>query len=461
MIQKEVLQLSKKVKHGADIIVDSLINHEVDYVFGIPGAKIDRVFDTLEDKGPELIVTRHEQNAAFMAQAIGRLTGKPGVVIATSGPGASNLATGLVTATAEGDPVLAIAGQVKRSDLLKLTHQSMDNAALFKPITKYSAEIQDPETISEIIANAYRMARSGQKGASFISIPQDVVDSKVSGDSIRPLSKPRLGSASKEDIAYLVKRIKEAKLPVLLVGMRGSSEAETMAIRKLVAHAKLPVVETFQAAGVISRKLEDSFFGRVGLFRNQPGDMLLKRSDLVIAVGYDPIEYEARNWNAEKDAKIIVIDKIPAEIDPYMQPERELIGSIADTLYLLSEAIADYELPADSLEYLDGLQQKLKERDMVPSETHPELLHPLEVIDTLQDFVDDSMTVTVDVGSHYIWMARHFRSYEPRKLLFSNGMQTLGVALPWAISAALVRPNTQIVSVSGDGGFLFSAQDNI
>ena len=459
MIQKEVLQLSKKEKHGADIIVDSLINHEVDYVFGIPGAKIDRVFDTLEDKGPELIVTRHEQNAAFMAQAIGRLTGKPGVVIATSGPGASNLATGLVTATAEGDPVLAIAGQVKRSDLLKLTHQSMDNAALFKPITKYSAEIQDPETISEIIANAYRMARSGQKGASFISIPQDVVDSKVSGDSIRPLSKPRLGSASKEDIAYLVKRIKEAKLPVLLVGMRGSSEAETMAIRKLVAHAKLPVVETFQAAGVISRKLEDSFFGRVGLFRNQPGDMLLKRSDLVIAVGYDPIEYEARNWNAEKDAKIIVIDKIPAEIDPYMQPERELIGSIADTLYLLSEAIADYELPADSLEYLDGLQQKLKERDMVPSETHPELLHPLEVIDTLQDFVDDSMTVTVDVGSHYIWMARHFRSYEPRKLLFSNGMQTLGVALPWAISAALVRPNTQIISVSGDGGFLFSAQD--
>ncbi|KLO73480.1 acetolactate synthase [Enterococcus cecorum] len=451
--------MSKKEKHGADIIVDSLINHEVDYVFGIPGAKIDRVFDTLEDKGPELIVTRHEQNAAFMAQAIGRLTGKPGVVIATSGPGASNLATGLVTATSEGDPVLAIAGQVKRSDLLKLTHQSMDNAALFKPITKYSAEIQDPETISEIIANAYRMARSGQKGASFISIPQDVVDSKVSGDSIRPLSKPRLGSASKEDIAYLVKRIKEAKLPVLLVGMRGSSEAETMAIRKLVAHVKLPVVETFQAAGVISRKLEDSFFGRVGLFRNQPGDMLLKRSDLVIAVGYDPIEYEARNWNAEKDAKIIVIDKIPAEIDPYMQPERELIGSIADTLYLLSEAIADYELPTDSLEYLDGLQQKLKERDMVPSETHPELLHPLEVIDTLQDFVDDSMTVTVDVGSHYIWMARHFRSYEPRKLLFSNGMQTLGVALPWAISAALVRPNTQIVSVSGDGGFLFSAQD--
>lgn len=451
--------MSAVVKHGADMVVDSLINHDVDYVFGIPGAKIDRVFDTLEDKGPELIVTRHEQNAAFMAQAVGRITGKPGVVIATSGPGASNLATGLVTATAEGDPVLAIAGQVKRSDLLKLTHQSMDNAALFKPITKYTAEIQDPETISEVIANAYRNARTNKKGASFISIPQDVVDAPVKGESIRPLSKPRLGSASKEDIAYLVKRIKEAKLPVLLVGMRGSSEAESDAIRSLVSTAKLPVVETFQAAGVISRELEDRFFGRVGLFRNQLGDMLLKRSDLVIAVGYDPIEYEARNWNAEKDARIIVIDKIPAEIDPYMQPERELIGSISDTLDLLTEEIKMYQLPNDSQEYLKELQQKLVERDEVPETKTEGLLHPLDIIDTLQNAVTDEMTVTVDVGSHYIWMARHFRSYEPRKLLFSNGMQTLGVALPWAIGAALVRPNTQIISVSGDGGFLFSAQD--
>lgn len=451
--------MSDVVKYGADMVVDSLINHEVEYVFGIPGAKIDRVFDTLEDKGPELIVTRHEQNAAFMAQAVGRITGKPGVVIATSGPGASNLATGLVTATAEGDPVLAIGGQVKRSDLLKLTHQSMDNAALFKPITKYSAEIQDPETISEVIANAYRNARTNKKGASFISIPQDVVDAQVTGESIRPLSKPRLGSASKEDIAYLVNHIKEAKLPVLLVGMRGSSEAESTAIRNLVSVAKLPVVETFQAAGVISRELEDRFFGRVGLFRNQLGDMLLKRSDLVIAVGYDPIEYEARNWNAEKDARIIVIDKVPAEIDPFMQPERELIGSISETLDLLTAEISNYQLPEDSQSYLAELQHKLVERDTVPETSTPGLVHPLEIIETLQDAVTDDMTVTVDIGSHYIWMARHFRSYEPRKLLFSNGMQTLGVALPWAIGAALVRPNTQIVSVSGDGGFLFSAQD--
>ncbi|HFC9197266.1 TPA: acetolactate synthase AlsS [Enterococcus faecium] len=451
--------MAEKMKQGSKSVVESLINHHVDYVFGIPGAKIDGVFNELEDQGPELIVTRHEQNAAFMAQAIGRITGEPGVVIATSGPGASNLATGLVTATAEGDPVLAIAGQVKRSDLLKLTHQSMDNAALFQPITKYSAEIQDPETISEVIANAYRMAKSSKKGASFISIPQDVVDAPVEGNIIKPLSDPKLGSASADDIRYLAERIREAKLPVLLVGMRGSSEKETLAIRQLVEKTALPVVETFQAAGVISRELEAHFFGRVGLFRNQPGDMLLKRSDLVIAIGYDPIEYEARNWNAEKDARIIVIDEAPAEIDPFMQPERELIGDISATLDLLTGSLVPQQVSEDAKEYLASLQAKLTERDIVQSKGEAGILHPLEVINTLQSKVTDDMTVTVDVGSHYIWMARHFRSYEPRHLLFSNGMQTLGVALPWAISAALVRPNTQIVSVSGDGGFLFSAQD--
>lgn len=451
--------MTEEKRHGADAIVESLINHDVDYIFGIPGAKIDRVFDVLEDRGPELIVARHEQNAAFMAAGIGRLTGKPGVVIATSGPGASNLATGLVTATAEGDPVLSIGGQVKRGDLLKLTHQSMDNAALFKPITKYSAEVQDPENLSEVIANAWRAASSAKQGASFISVPQDVVDAKVKNKAVQPLLEPKLGPASPVEITLLSQRIKEAKLPVLLVGMRASSPEVTQAIRNIIAHTNIPVVETFQAAGIISKELESNFFGRVGLFRNQPGDMLLKRSDLVIAVGYDPIEYEARNWNAESDAKIIVIDDTPAEIDAFYQPEKELIGDMAQTLDFLLPYMHGHRLPEDSMRYLATLQEKLKERDVVESSEDKPLTHPLAVINALQNIVTDEMTVTVDVGSHYIWMARHFRSYEPRHLLFSNGMQTLGVALPWAISAALVRPNTQIVSVSGDGGFLFSAQE--
>lgn len=449
-------------QYGADLIVDSLINHDVKYVFGIPGAKIDRVFDTLEDKGPELIVARHEQNATFMAQAVGRITGEPGVVIATSGPGISNLATGLVTATDEGDAVLAIGGQVKRGDLLKRAHQSMNNVAMLEPITKYSAEVHDPNTLSETVANAYRLAKSGKPGASFISIPQDVTDSPVSVKAIKPLSAPKLGSASVLDINYLAQAINNAVLPVLLLGNGASSEGVTAAVRRLLDAVKLPVVETFQGAGIVSRELEDeTFFGRVGLFRNQPGDMLLKRADLVIAIGYDPIEYEARNWNAEISARIIVIDVEQAEIDTYFQPERELIEDMAHTLDLLLPAIKGYELPEGSKEYLKGLRNNIENVSDVKFDRDSAhgLVHPLDLIDVLQENTTDDMTVTVDVGSHYIWMARYFKSYEARHLLFSNGMQTLGVALPWAISAALLRPNTKVISVSGDGGFLFSAQE--
>ncbi len=429
-------------------------------MFGIPGAKIDHVFDRLEsdENAPQLIVTRHEQGAAFMAQAVGRLTGKPGVALVTSGPGVSNLATGLLTATAEGDAVLAIGGQVKRGDLLKRSHQSMKNAELFAPITKYSAEVQEPSTLSETIANAWRVAKSGKHGASFLSIPQDVTDAEVTVKAIKPMSEPKMGNASIDDINYLAQAIKNAVLPVILVGTGGSDPKVAQALRNLLTHVSIPVVETFQGAGVISRDLEHTFFGRVGLFRNQPGDMLLKRADLVIAVGYDPIEYEARNWNAEIDSRVVVIDNAIAEIDTYFQPERELIGNIAQTLENLLPAVRGYELPEGSIEYLTDLREIMNYRD--EEVKHEEgRIHPLELVDAFQSIVKDDETVTVDVGSLYIWMARYFKSYEPRHLLFSNGMQTLGVALPWAITAGLLRPNKRVYSMSGDGGMLFTGQE--
>lgn len=456
--------MTEEKYYGANAIVDSLINHDVKFVFGIPGAKIDRVFELLEhsknSRTPKFILTRYEQNAAFMAAGVGRITGKPGVVLTTSGPGASNLATGLVTATAEGDPVLAISGQVQRTDLLRLTHQSMKNAALFEPITKYSAEVQEPENISEVIANAYQEAEAAKQGASFVSVPQDVTDAEVKTSVIAPLEAPKLGPASPIESTLLSQRIKAAKLPVLLLGMRASDPETTNAIRRLIAETHLPVVETFQGAGIIPRELEDDFFGRVGLFRNQPGDQLLKKSDLVIAIGYDPIEYEPRNWNSDRSANIVVIDSMRAEIDKNYQPERELVGDISQTLDFLLPYMKGYSMPEESKDYLDSLRKTLQKRDTPPTVTKDQIKsHPLSIIQALQDRVTDDMTVTVDVGSFYIWMARHFRSYEPRHLLFSNGMQTLGVALPWAISAALVRPNTKIVSMSGDGGFMFSSQD--
>ncbi|RIL71012.1 acetolactate synthase AlsS [Staphylococcus devriesei] len=451
--------MAKENYSAADMVIDTLKNNNVDYVFGIPGAKIDYLFDALEDDGPELIVTRHEQNAAMMAQGVGRLTGNPGVALVTSGPGVSNLTTGLLTATSEGDPVLAIGGQVKRNDLLRLTHQAVDNASLLRSSTKYSAEVQDPESLSEVMTNAIRTATSGKNGASFISIPQDVISAPVQSKAINLCERPQLGVPSVDEIKEVIYEIQQAKFPVLLAGMRSSSEKETEAIRQLVAKTNLPVVETFQGAGVLNRELENHFFGRVGLFRNQVGDELLRKADLVVTIGYDPIEYEASNWNKELDTEIIAIDEVQAEITNFLRPKKEIVGNIAGTIQLLSENVTEPIINEERLNDLEQLRADIIEATGIKYTHEDGVMHPLEIIETMQNNLTDDTTVTVDVGSHYIWMARKFRSYNPRHLLFSNGMQTLGVALPWAIAAALVRPNTQVVSVAGDGGFLFSAQD--
>ena len=173
---------------GAGLLVKSLEAHGVEYIFGIPGAKIDKVFDTLLDSKIKTVVCRHEQNAAFIAGGIGRMTGRAGVALVTSGPGCSNLVTGLATATSEGDPVVAIGGAVPAADRLKQIHQSMDTVSLFRPITKFSAEIDSPDSVSEVIANAFRAAESGRPGAAFISAPKDIMMGGADGEVLTPIA---------------------------------------------------------------------------------------------------------------------------------------------------------------------------------------------------------------------------------------------------------------------------------
>lgn len=448
-----------QARRGAELVVDTLINEGVSHVFAIPGAKIDAVFDALVDRGPEVVLVRHEQNAAFMAQAVGRLTGKPGVALVTSGPGVSNLATGLITANSEGDPVVAIGGQVKRSDILKQTHQSMDNIGLLRPITKSAVEVQHPDNISEALTNAFRKAKEPKKGATFISLPSDIINETTCVKAIRPLKEPILGVANAKNVQELVTQINQAKLPVLLLGMNASTKEATEIIRLLVAKTGIPVVEMFQAAGVISRGLVQHFFGRVGLFHNQPGDRLLHQADLVISVGYDPIEYDPIYWNTNKDAVLVHIDDTIAQIDKDYQPDIELIGNISETLKRVYEANPVVRIDSEMRKFLNTLQAEIIQRDVPTSTSKPNTLHPLAIIQQIQNEISDDTIVTCDIGSHGIWMARHFRSYEPRHLLFSNGMQTLGVALPWAIAAGLLYPNKKTLSISGDGGFLFSAME--
>ena len=446
---------------SAQKVVDVLSAQGVKYVFGVPGAKVDAVYDALVDGGPQLVVCRHEQNAAFMAGAIGRLTGIPGVVLVTSGPGTTNLTTGLLTANTEQDPVVALCGAVSRKDRLKRTHQSMDAAALLKTVTKFTGEVNDPDNVAEATIGAFRAAISAPRGAAAVVLPADVLAAPTTAGIPGRLPIPPMAAAPAAAITDASELIRAARRPALLVGTRGADPDSCQALRTLIAATGLPVVETFQAAGVVSRALEDHFLGRVGLFRNQPGDVILAHADVLVAIGYDAVEYDPVLWNNDVDRTVVHIDSVPAEIDNHYQPACELLGKVATTLTVLTEKLTGLTLTDGYRAEIAAQRKALADIDKAALNDMPggPGINPVALVLGLRDELDDTATIACDIGSVYIYMARHFRVYEPRRLLFSNGQQTLGVALPWAMAACLVRPGTPVVSVSGDGGFLFSAQE--
>src|ERR1700745_1048869 len=271
-------------KTGAQIVVESLERHGVTHVFGIPGAKIDKVFDTLKSSSIETVVCRHEQNAAFIAGGIGRMTGSAGVAIATSGPGVSNLTTGLATPTAGGDPVAALGGAVATSEALKQIHQSMDAVSILKPVTKFSATIGAADQVNEVLANAFRAAESGRPGASYVNLPKDVMTEPCTHEPLPAPAFAGLGPADSAGIKEAARLINAASNPVVLLGMLASKPAHAEALQAFIGKNNLPVVGTFQAAGAVGALLFDNFGGRVGQLANQPADRLLDAADLVVTI---------------------------------------------------------------------------------------------------------------------------------------------------------------------------------
>jgi acetolactate synthase I/II/III large subunit len=449
------------VKNGqqtaSQLLVRSLVQQDVKFIFGIPGGKIMPTFDVLRDEGPQLIVCRHEQNAAFMAAAIGRLTGRPGVCLVTSGPGTGNLVTGAATATTEGDPMVAIGGVVPLPDTLKQTHQSMDSVAIMKPVTKFSVAIDAPDAAGEAVVNAFRAAMAPRAGASFIAFPKDVQREATEVGVPPSLALPSLGAAPADLIRKAAAKVSDAKTPVILLGMGSSAPDATAAVRALLKRHPVPAVGTFQGAGAISRELLPLFFGRVGLFRNQPGDKVLARADVVLTVGYDPVEYDPSFWNVGKTRAIIHLDSLPCDIDNRYQPELELRGAIPETVRALASALEEHSFATGS--ELQAIQAELNALQNPPAPKSQGSIHPLSIVLALRNLADDDTVVATDMGSVHIWMARHFFAFEPRKLLFTNGQQTLGVGIPWAMAASLTYPTKKVLAVVGDGGFLYSSME--
>ena len=438
---------------GAELVVKQLEAQNVTHVFGVPGAKIDRVYDALVDSPIQTVVCRHEQNASFIAQGIGRLTGKAGVCLVTSGPGTTNLVTGFATATSEGSPVVGLGGVVPRAMRLKQAHQSLDTATLMRTVSKSSVEVESEEAIGEVIASAFRTAESPRPGAAFVGLPSDVMQAAVPNAVVMPALPTPLGAGSEEAILAAAQLFRKSRRPVLLAGMLASEPRAAMAIRALLRTSPCAVVTTFQGTGVLSRDMLALFGGRVGLFHNQPADRLLDSADLVLTVGYDPIEYEPSLWNRGRSRPIVHIDAVPCDIDAAYRPAVEIVGDIAATLNSLGS-----RLPANQcMPSLGDVGDELAFIRAAGGRETGSPVHPLRLVADLQAVVEDDVTLCLDMGSFHIWIARYLQVFRPRQMMISNGQQTLGVALPWAIAACLVRPTEKVISVSGDGGFHFSS----
>src|SRR5271165_3996320 len=452
-------EMTNQPKTGADVVVRTLETHGVNYVFGVPGAKIDAVFNALVDTKIKTVVCRHEQNAAFIAGGIGRMTGKAGIAIATSGPGVSNLVTGLATANSEGDPIVALGGAVQLADRLKKIHQTMDSVSLCRPVTKYSAEVDSPESVSEVLTNAFRSAESDRPGAAFVSLPMDIMVARAECDVLVPPAYSGAGPADIAAIKEAARLINEAERPVVLLGLLASKPQNAVAVHELIESGKLAVVGTFQAAGAVSMNLFSNFGGRVGQINNQPADQILAAGDLVITIGYDPVEYWPSIWNKGNKRPIVHLDALPADIDRSYSPSVELVGDIASTLRVLTTLVSRPTLEPSVKRLLEKIANDREEMARSSALLSGTPVHPLRIVAELQKILTPDTTLCLDMGSFHLWMARHLYSVRARQILISNGQQTLGVALPWAIAATLVRPTKKVLSISGDGGFLFSGME--
>jgi len=450
---------SNTTKTGAQVVVESLEKHGVQYVFGIPGAKIDKVFDTLVNSSIETIVCRHEQNAAFIAGGIGRLTGKAGVAIATSGPGVSNLTTGLATANSEGDPMVALGGSVATSQSLKQIHQTLQAVSVLRPVTKFSAEASSPESIGEVMANAFRAAESDRPGAAFVNLPMDIMQGDARCDALDVSTAPAFGPGSRESLEEAARIINSAKRPVVLLGLLASRPQNAEAVRGFLRKSHIAVVGTFQAAGTVSSDLFQNFAGRVGQLNNSPGDELLEAADVIITIGYDPVEYDPSIWNHLRTAKIIHIDSSPADVDNFYSPAVEVLGDIAASLLALESLVSAVVLAPEVERFFATLASKRALRLEDANKYTGSPIHPLRIVAELQKWLADDVTLCLDMGSFHLWIAHFLFSFRARQILISNGQQTLGVALPWGIASCLVRPHEKTLSISGDGGFLFSAME--
>lgn len=438
----------------AELLVRCLENEGVEYVFGLPGEENLHVLQALRHSSIQFITTRHEQGAAFMADVYGRLTGKAGVCLSTLGPGATNLMTGVADANLDGAPLVAITGQVGTDRMHIESHQYLDLVAMFAPVTKWNAQIVRPSNTAEIVRKAFKLAQSEKPGAVHIDLPENIAAMAVSGEPLGKDSREKT-YASFRSIGKAAVAISKAKNPLILVGNGAIRANASEALTEFATRMNIPVVNTFMGKGVIPYTHPLALW-TVGLQQRDHVSCAFDQSDLVIAVGYDLIEYSPKKWNPTGKIPIIHIGAAPAEIDSSYIPIVEVAGDISDSL---TEIMKQADRQGKPTPYAVELRSDIRQdyEQYANDEGFP--IKPQKLIYDLRQVMGPEDIVISDVGAHKMWMARHYHCDRPNTCLISNGFAAMGIALPGAIAAKLVYPDRNIIAVTGDGGFMMNCQE--
>ncbi len=438
---------------ASDLLIRCLENEGVRYIFGVPGEEILDILDSLLGSEITFIPTRHEQGAAFMADTYGRLTGKAGVCLATLGPGATNLVTGIADANLDRAPLVAITGQAGRDRVHKESHQYIDIVENFRPITKWNTRIETASIIPEVVRKAFKLAQVEKPGACHLELPEDVAGELVEGAPLSP-ERPRRPSPDRPSLKAAAELIEEASYPLIFAGngvIRGRASKE---LREFSARLGIPVANTFMAKGCVPADHELALM-TCGLQARDYVSCGFDRADLIIAVGYDLVEYAPKFWNPDRKKKIIHIDFTPAEVDSYYQPAVEIVADVRESLELLNAQIRVTKDTRYTKTLREWILGELQENAL--SEAYP--LKPQRILHDLRTVMGSLDILVSDVGAHKLWIARLYPAYEPNTVIISNGYAAMGIALPGAIAAKLVYPERKVVAVSGDGGFLMNCQE--
>jgi len=463
--------IARPARTAADLLVECLEAEGVDYVFSVPGEETMEILEALSrTERIRHVTTRHEQGAAFMADVHGRLTGRAAVAMATLGPGATNLLTGIADAYLDRAPMVAITGQAGSEVLHKEAHQVVDIVRMFQPVTKWNTRVERADAIPEIVRKAFRVATLAKPGPTHIELPEDIAATAVeSGDAIRPLAPGRtyFPEPTDEAIDHAARLLAASNRPLILAGNGVLRRGASGALRALAKGLHIPVAVTFMGKGAVDDRSHLSLMA-VGL---QARDHVLTgfdRADLVICVGYDLVEYAPARWNPDGSKRIVHIDTQPAEIDAAYQPEVELVGDIDGALRCLLDAVLPEGIGGRDASARHATKEVLVNADLRTSlladltacegdAGYP--IKPQRALLELRRALGPSDIVVSDVGAHKVWVARLYQAYEPNTVIISNGFAAMGISLPGAIAAKLVHPDRKVVALCGDGGFLMNSQE--